>query len=189
MNEAERCDRISLMHAGKVLVSDTPERLAEQRGGGNLEEAFVAYLQDPIDATDVKSPIAVPAPAIEAAEAGEHGVARSSLTQFFNLRRVFAYTQRESLELRRDPIRATLAILGSLILMFVMGYGINMDVENLTFAAMDRDETAISRDYLLQISGSRYFTELPAITTAMLRLPAISSLQSATATTRTSRAS
>jgi ribosome-dependent ATPase len=164
MNEAERCDRISLMHAGKVLVSDTPERLAEQRGGGNLEEAFVAYLQDPIDATDVKSPIAVPAPAIEAAEAGEHGVARSSLTQFFNLRRVFAYTQRESLELRRDPIRATLAILGSLILMFVMGYGINMDVENLTFAAMDRDETAISRDYLLQISGSRYFTELPAIT-------------------------
>jgi ribosome-dependent ATPase len=164
MNEAERCDRISLMHAGKVLVSDTPERLAEQRGGGNLEEAFVTYLQDAIDTTGVKSPIAVPAPAIEVAEAGEHGVARSSLTQFFNLRRVFAYTQRESLELRRDPIRATLAILGSLILMFVMGYGINMDVENLTFAAMDRDETAISRDYLLQISGSRYFTELPAIT-------------------------
>ena len=164
MNEAERCDRISLMHAGKVLVSDTPERLAEQRGGGSLEEAFIAYLRDAIDASDVKSPKAAPAPAIEAPRAGEHSAAHSSLTRFFDWRRVFAYTQRESLELRRDPIRATLAILGSLILMFVMGYGINMDVENLTFAVMDLDETSISRDYILQISGSRYFTEMPPIT-------------------------
>ena len=34
MNEAERCDRMSLMHAGKVLISDTPQRIAEQRGRG-----------------------------------------------------------------------------------------------------------------------------------------------------------
>jgi ribosome-dependent ATPase len=164
MNEAERCDRISLMHAGKVLVSDTPERLAQQRGGGSLEDAFVAYLQDAIDATGVKSPNAAPAPAIEAAGTGEHSAAHSSLKRHFDWRRVVAYTRREALELRRDPIRATLAILGSVILMFVMGYGINMDVENLSFAAMDRDETTISRDYILQISGSRYFTEMSPIT-------------------------
>lgn len=163
MNEAERCDRISLMHAGKVLVSDTPRRLAEARGGGNLEDAFVAYLQDAIDATDINKPNAVPPPVIAAAGAREHGAAHGSPRGFFDLRRMFAYTRREALELRRDPIRATLAILGSLILMFVMGYGINMDVENLTFAVMDRDETALSRDYILQISGSRYFTEMPGI--------------------------
>ncbi|WP_038959168.1 ABC transporter permease, partial [Bradyrhizobium japonicum] len=79
-------------------------------------------------------------------------------------RRMFAYTQREALELQRDPIRATLAIVGSLILMFVMGYGINTDVENLAFAVLDHDETTISRDYALQISGSRYFTEHAPIT-------------------------
>ena len=163
MNEAERCDRISLMHAGKVLVSDTPARLAEQRGGGSLEEAFVAYLQDAIGTTDAKSPGAEAAVAIEAASI-EGGAAHGRLIRFFDLRRMFAYTHRETLELRRDPIRATLAILGSLILMFVMGYGINMDVENLTFAVMDRDETGISRDYVQQVSGSRFFTELPAIT-------------------------
>jgi ribosome-dependent ATPase len=164
MNEAERCDRISLMHAGKVLVSDTPARIAEQRGGGSLEEAFVAYLQDAIDATDTKAPGAPPAPAIETTNASGHRAAHNALASFFDWRRVFAYTQREALELRRDPIRATLAILGSIILMFVMGYGINMDVENLTFAAMDRDDTTISRDYILQISGSRYFMEMPPIT-------------------------
>ena len=72
---------------------------------------------------------------------------------------MLAYTRRESLELRRDPIRATLAILGSVILMFVVGFGINMDIENLSFAVLDRDDTTISRDYTLQIAGSRYFTE------------------------------
>ncbi len=106
MNEAERCDRISLMHAGKVLVSDTPASIAERGGGGSLEEAFVAYLQDAIDATDAKAPNATPTPAIEPVKAGEHGAAQDSLTRLFDWRRVFAYTQREALELRRDPIRA-----------------------------------------------------------------------------------
>ncbi|MDH2350271.1 ribosome-associated ATPase/putative transporter RbbA [Bradyrhizobium sp. SSUT112] len=163
MNEAERCDRISLMHAGKVLISDTPARLAEQRGGGSLEEAFVAYLQDAIGTTDAKPPGAGAAVAIEAAST-EGDAAHGRLMRSFDLRRMFAYTHRETLELRRDPIRATLAVLGSVILMFVMGYGINMDVENLAFAVMDRDETGISRDYVQQVSGSRFFTELPAIT-------------------------
>ncbi len=31
MNEAERCDRISLMHAGKVLDCDTPANLTKKR--------------------------------------------------------------------------------------------------------------------------------------------------------------
>jgi ribosome-dependent ATPase len=43
--------------------------------------------------------------------------------------------------------------------MFVIGYGINMDVEDLTFAVLDRDDTTISRDYVLDIAGSRYFIE------------------------------
>jgi len=43
--------------------------------------------------------------------------------------------------------------------MFIMGYGITMDVEDLTFAVLDRDQTTTSRDYVLNIAGSRYFTE------------------------------
>jgi ribosome-dependent ATPase len=40
----------------------------------------------------------------------------------------------------------------------------NMDIENLTFAVLDRDDTTVSRDYALQLSGSRYFTEKAPIT-------------------------
>lgn len=65
-------------------------------------------------------------------------LAEPSIRRFFDFQRMFAYTQREALELLRDPIRGTLATIGSVILMFVLGYGINMDVENLSFAVLDR---------------------------------------------------
>lgn len=47
--------------------------------------------------------------------------------------------------------------------MVVIGLGINMDVEDLTFAVLDRDQTTASRDYVADIAGSRYFTERPAL--------------------------
>ncbi len=46
MNEAERCDRISLMHAGHVLISDKPAALPGKRGAKTLEDAFISYLED-----------------------------------------------------------------------------------------------------------------------------------------------
>lgn len=47
--------------------------------------------------------------------------------------------------------------------MLVIGYGINLDVENLSFAVLDRDQTTLSRDYALNLAGSRYFNERPPI--------------------------
>ena len=161
MNEAELCDRISLMHAGKVLVSDTPVAIVERRSAATLEEAFVAYLEDAIRQGGEKAP-AAPAAIVAGEEKARAPHGRTK--QFFDLRRMFAYSRREALELRRDPIRATLALIGSVILMFVIGYGMNMDIENLTFAVLDRDDTTVSRDYALQLSGSRYFTEKAPIT-------------------------
>ena len=47
--------------------------------------------------------------------------------------------------------------------MIIMGYGISMDVQDLRFAVLDRDQTAISRDYVLNLSGSPYFLEEPPL--------------------------
>ncbi|MYZ49471.1 ribosome-associated ATPase/putative transporter RbbA [Propylenella binzhouense] len=160
MNEAERCDRISLMHAGRVLVSDSPQAIVAKRSAGSLEEAFVAYLEEATAGEagqGVELDSAVPDPAGTDGP-GAPGPAPKRPPRF-DLRRMFAYTRREALELGRDPIRATLAMLGSVILMFVVGYGINLDVENLAFAVLDRDGTTISRDYVQQVAGSRYFDE------------------------------
>ena len=51
MNEAMRCDRISLMNAGKVLACDAPQKLIEARGAATLEEAFIGYMEDAIGAS------------------------------------------------------------------------------------------------------------------------------------------
>ena len=56
MNEAERCDRISLMHAGRVLVSDAPAALIAARGVDTLEEAFIGYLEDAAAEGEEKAP-------------------------------------------------------------------------------------------------------------------------------------
>ena len=159
MNEAERCDRISFMHAGRVLVSDTPQALVKKRGVQTLEEAFIAYLEEAaaeiVPGLEAQMPATPPVVHSAAPPLHRHRV--------FDPRRMFSYSRREAMELRRDPIRATLALLGSLILMFIIGYGISMDVEDLTFAVLDRDQTTLSRDYTLSISGSRYFVERPPL--------------------------
>ena len=81
-----------------------------------------------------------------------------------SLARIHSTQWREALELRRDPVRGAMALVGSLILMFVMGYGISLDVEDLRFAVLDRDQTTISRSYAMSLSGSRYFIEQPPLT-------------------------
>jgi ribosome-dependent ATPase len=159
MNEAERCDRISLMHAGHVLVSDAPAALVETRGAQTLEEAFIGYLEEAVAELDGPAPASSRSAAGVPTEAAAPAAVEHSRRRRFDPRRLFSYAWRESLELRRDPIRATFALLGSVILMFVMGYGITMDVEDLSFAVLDRDQTTISRDYTLNLAGSRYFVE------------------------------
>jgi ribosome-dependent ATPase len=161
MNEAERCDRISLMHAGKVLVSDKPSELVRLRGTQTLEQAFISYLEE----ASAQNPLEGSAPATPSAQATPAKRAPAKARRFgFNFARAFSYTLRETLELQRDPVRATLALLGTALLMFIIGYGINMDVENLTYAMLDRDQTVLSQNYALNLSGSRYFNEQPPIT-------------------------
>ncbi len=157
MNEALRCDRISLMHAGKVLDSDTPANMIAKRKTETLEQAFIEYLIDAGAGTKAQDDIEQTLETSHTVTTNQH--------QRFSLQRLLSYAWRESLELVRDPVRATLALLGSIILLFVMGYGINMDVEDLSFAVLDRDQTQLSKNYTMSLSSSRYFTEKAPLNT------------------------
>ena len=160
MNEAERCDRMSMMHAGKVLDSDVPARLVEKRGAKTLEEAFIGYLVEgrgrhggaagqPGAADHGEQPSAAPA---------EHIGHRWRFQPAAHVQLSVGAT----LELQRDPVRATLALGGSLLLMFAIGFGITLDVEDLSYAVLDRDQTTLSQNYTLNLAGSRYFIRAPA---------------------------
>ncbi len=153
MNEAERCDRVSLMHAGRVLAVGTPAELAAARGGGSLEAAFIAYLEDATGATGA-APAPTDAEPVVAPAARPLRAGRS----VFDPSRLWAYARRETVEILRDPIRITFALAGPLILMLAFGFGISFDVENLSYAVIDQDRTPESRLFLESFEGSRNFS-------------------------------
>ncbi|MGZ3379961.1 MAG: ribosome-associated ATPase/putative transporter RbbA [Isosphaeraceae bacterium] len=168
MNEALRCDRISLMHAGNVLACDTPQALMKARGTDDLEQAFIAYIADAAGeagqlarskevGVEPGRQIEVPTPAAALAV---------PLISSFSLGRLLAYTNREAMEILRDPVRLAFAFVGSAIMMFVFGFGITTDVEDIKYASLDLDQTPESRSYLEAFAGSRYFLQRPPLYTA-----------------------
>ncbi len=149
MGEAMRCDRVSLMHAGKVLACDTPERLIESAGVATLEEAFIAQLEA-VDGSTAPRPERPPT---------EPPRRPRRHDRWFSWTRLGAYAHREGREILRDPVRLAFAFFGSAALMVVFCYGISLDVEDLTFAVLDLDRTPESRAYAAAFEGSRYFSQ------------------------------
>jgi ribosome-dependent ATPase len=63
------------------------------------------------------------------------------------------------MEIRRDPIRLAFALFLPMVLMLLFSYGISFDIENLSYAVLDHDQSPESREYLDEFAHSRYFRE------------------------------
>jgi ribosome-dependent ATPase len=161
MNEAERCDRISLMHQGRLLAVGAPKELTKERCKASLEDAFISYLEEAGKSDETEKKKLEPTPQAAALTVSRPAEAHAS--KRFDPGRLWAYARRETMELLRDPIRLAFAFIGPVILMFAMGYGITFDVENLKYAAFDQDQTPESRRLLESFSGSHYFSERPPV--------------------------
>ena len=165
MNEAERCDRISLMHQGRVLAVGAPEGAgqgARQRySGGRLH--LLSGGSGRSRRKKEQAPQPAPTKRQSAAGATAAKPVQSRASRRFDPGRLWAYARRETMELLRDPIRLAFAFVGPVILMLAFGYGITFDVENLKYAAFDQDQTPESRRLLESFSGSHYFSERPPI--------------------------
>ncbi|MEA5160351.1 ribosome-associated ATPase/putative transporter RbbA [Cereibacter johrii] len=146
MNEAERCDRISLMHAGRVLEMGTPAEIVSRRGAATLEEAFIACLEEQTGSGGGETAAMVPPDPAPPA-----GRMRQALT------RAGAYSWRETLELVRDPIRLFFALAAPVILLLTMGFGISFDVNRLSFSVNDQDRSAESRALVDEFASIRQF--------------------------------
>jgi ribosome-dependent ATPase len=161
MNEALRCDRISLMHSGKVLAAGTPPELIEARHAKSLEEAFIGFLEDAAGVAHKGEKPAEPELAPEAKT-----FAPKASDGGFSIPRLWAYARREAVEIMRDPVRIAFALLNPIILMFAIGYGISFDVEHLRYAVFDQDRSLESRQFLDSFQNPKYFDRKPDLTTA-----------------------
>jgi len=145
------------MDSGRVLATGTPAGLIKARGVATLEDAFISYLEE---ATGSRASATE-----DLALSGETGnpVRPATARSWFSLQRLLAYTIRETLELLRDPIRLGFSLFGTTLLMLVFGFGVSTDVNNLSFAVLDHDQSPESRAYLEELRGSTYFVEKPPL--------------------------
>lgn len=158
MNEAQRCDRISLMHRGQVLAVGTPEALQKQRQADSLEEAFIAFLAEQSDQITEQND--------HTEEKTENSTALLDAPPANNtlcawLNGVWTFALREGKEILRDRIRLLFAIFGPILLLFTGSWGLSFDTNALNFTVLDQDQSYESRMLIEQFSGSAYFKELP----------------------------
>ena len=168
MNEAERCDRISLMHRGRVLAVGSPEELRQAQGAATLEDAFVAHLQaadHTVQAAQAAAAVRAPSPPAPTPASGEPQRSRArsagerSLLDWWA--RTWAFARREAMELKRDRIRLTFALLGPIILLVTAAWSISFDIQKASFTVLDRDQTHDSRQLIEHFEGSRHFQRHP----------------------------
>jgi len=65
--------------------------------------------------------------------------------------------RKEILQIRRDPSSIALAIFLPMVLLFLFGYGVSLDAENVPLAVVLDDHAGPARDVAARFSGSRYF--------------------------------
>jgi len=74
-----------------------------------------------------------------------------------NWHRTWALAVKEWREVMRDRLFFAMAFVLPLTIFMVLGWGISFDVENIPFAVLDQDKTALSRDFLHRFIDSHYF--------------------------------
>jgi ribosome-dependent ATPase len=155
------------MHAGQVLVSDTPAGLTEKRGVESLEDAFVGYLEEAAG----RGPVAEPAPTakrtvpVEPATAERLPSGRNAQGWVQRSTQVELCLARGSgAEPRPDTPDAGVARQRDPDVHHGLRHHHGCGKPDL--AVLDRDQTTVSRDHVLNLAGSRY-RRLPTATKGM----------------------
>jgi ABC-2 type transport system permease protein len=73
------------------------------------------------------------------------------------LRNIKAITRKEFYHLIRDFRSLYLAFAVPLLLIFLFGYALSLDVDNVETVVVDYDKTALSRDFIRHLEASPYF--------------------------------
>lgn len=74
-----------------------------------------------------------------------------------NPRRIRALIRREVRQLVRDPITLGLCFLMPLVMLFLFGYAVNLDVKRVALGVLDEDRTSASRRLVDRFTATPYF--------------------------------
>jgi ABC-2 type transport system permease protein len=74
-----------------------------------------------------------------------------------NLRRFWAVARKESIHIRRDPRSLGLAVGIPMLMLFMFGYALNLDVDRVPFVVWDQSNSVESRDFVARFTATPYF--------------------------------
>lgn len=74
-----------------------------------------------------------------------------------NFQRVFAIIRKEFVHIIRDPRSLAMAIAMPVLLIFLFGSSLSLDVDKVPLVIWDQNRTSDSREYISRFTGSRYF--------------------------------
>ncbi|HMF37377.1 MAG TPA: ATP-binding cassette domain-containing protein [Isosphaeraceae bacterium] len=159
LDEAEYCDRIALVYRGHVIALGSPDDLKERVRGAQqpeptLEDAFIALVEefDRGEAAMTSFTDALPGPSDPGrvpSAAPPRGGGR--------LRRLAGLIRKESLQMVRDPSSFVMAGVLPLLLLFIFGFGVTLDLRRVPIAVVVEWPSPEADSFLASFRNSRYF--------------------------------
>ena len=148
MDEAEYCDRIGLVYQGHMIAEGSPDELKDAARGADrpdptLEDAFIELVEQ-YDRRVQNVRQLRPNPGAPGGGAWR-GLCRKELMQIV-----------------RDPSSYLIAGLMPLLLLFIFGYGVSLDLRQVPVAVVVENPTPEANSLLLSFRNSRYFTVVQA---------------------------
>ena len=71
--------------------------------------------------------------------------------------RIHAIAKKEMLQIIRDPLSLAMGFMMPVLLLFIFGYAISLDVNDITTIVYDQDRSSMSRELVADLSASGYF--------------------------------
>jgi len=162
MEEAEYCDRIVILDAGKVLAQGTPAEVRsharpEPGRSPTMEDAFIAIVdksRGSLAASRSPTPTGDPARGL-ASERDAKPQAASPLAK--KARRVWALMQKEFRQILRDPSSVAIGVVLPLMLIVLFGLALSLDVKDAPLAIVLENPSPEALDLAASFQLSSYF--------------------------------
>lgn len=159
LDEAEYCDRIGLVYRGRVIAEGTPDELKDrvknnERTEPTLEDAFIELVEE-FDRSEGRDPESSSSTSIQRSTEPKQGGDRPATAS--RLRRMMALVRKESQQILRDPSSFLIAGILPLVLLFVYGFGVSLDLKRVPIALVIEQPSPEANSFLASFRDSKYF--------------------------------